>query len=228
VGEVPRLRARVRIHHPSPWRSPPRPARGPGGVPDAKPVALAESIPAMEGQISPGFMRVWSGFFPGQLTGKPVAPAPLEGNTIPVGGSAATLIPVGTTDTEHSSVVHVPVLSLVVSGDAVYNQTHMWLRGRHRTRAPAGCGRWMRWQHSKPGLSSPATAIHRPPTTTRAARSTNAAGTSLTSRRRWSAVPPRPNSSTDDVGPPGPGEPVHALGRGLRSSRPQELTKRDR
>jgi len=74
-------------------------------------------------------MRVWSGFFPGQLTGRPVAPAPLEGNTIPVGGSAATLIPVGTTDTEHSSVVHVPGLSLVVSGDAVYNQTHMWLRG---------------------------------------------------------------------------------------------------
>jgi len=97
--------------------------------PDAKPVALAESIPAMEGQILPGFMRVWSGFFPGQLTGRPVAPAPLEGNTIPVGGSAATLIPVGTTDTEHSSVVHVPGLSLVVSGDAVYNQTHMWLRG---------------------------------------------------------------------------------------------------
>ena len=39
------------------------------------------------------------------------------------------MIPVGTTDTRHSSVVHVPGLSLVVSGDVVYNQTHMWLRG---------------------------------------------------------------------------------------------------
>jgi hypothetical protein len=37
------------------------------------------------------------GFFPGQLTGKPVAPTPLAGTTIPVGGSAVTLIPVGTT-----------------------------------------------------------------------------------------------------------------------------------
>ena len=97
--------------------------------PHAKAVALAESIPAMEEQTSPGYLQVWNGFFPGQLTGSPVAPAPLEGTTIPVGGSAVTLIPVGTTDTEHSSVVHVPDLSLIVSGDVVYNQTHMWLRG---------------------------------------------------------------------------------------------------
>ena len=97
--------------------------------PEASPVALAESIPAMEEQISPGYMQVWGGFFPGQLTGKPVAPAPLAGTSIPVGGSTATMIPVGTTDTGHSSLVHVPGLSLVVSGDVVYNQTHMWLMG---------------------------------------------------------------------------------------------------
>ena len=39
------------------------------------------------------------------------------------------MVPVGTTDSELSSVVHVPALGLVVSGDVVYNQTHMWLRG---------------------------------------------------------------------------------------------------
>src|SRR6266576_3254079 len=81
--------------------------------PQARPVALAESIPAMEEQISPGFLQVWGGFFPGQLTSKPVPPAPPAGTTIPVGDSAATL-------------------SLVVSCDAVYNQTHMWLRGSTR------------------------------------------------------------------------------------------------
>jgi glyoxylase-like metal-dependent hydrolase (beta-lactamase superfamily II) len=97
--------------------------------PEAKPVALAESIPAMQEQISPGYMQVWGGFFPGQLTARPVPPAPLAGTTVPVGGSAATVIPVGTTDTGHSSVVHVPDLSLVVSGDVVYNRTHMWLSG---------------------------------------------------------------------------------------------------
>lgn len=97
--------------------------------PEARPVALAESIPAMEEQISPGYMQVWNGFFPGQLTAKPVPPAPPAGTTVPVGGSAATVIPVGTTDTGHSSVVHIPGLSLVVAGDVVYNQTHMWLQG---------------------------------------------------------------------------------------------------
>jgi glyoxylase-like metal-dependent hydrolase (beta-lactamase superfamily II) len=97
--------------------------------PQARPVALAESIPAMQEQISPGYMQVWGGFFPGQLTGKPVAPAALAVSTIPVGSTTATVIPVGTTDTGHSSVVHVPGLSLVVSGDVVYNQTHMWLSG---------------------------------------------------------------------------------------------------
>ena len=108
--------------------------------PDARPVALAESIPAMEEQISPGYMQVWGGFFPGQLTGSPVAPAPLAGRTLPVGGFEVTMIPVGTTDTGHSSVVHVPALSLVVSGDAVYNQTHMWLAGS----TPDSRASWMR------------------------------------------------------------------------------------
>jgi glyoxylase-like metal-dependent hydrolase (beta-lactamase superfamily II) len=108
--------------------------------PNARPVALAESIPAMQEQISPGYQQVWNGFFPGQLTARPVAPAPLEGITVPVGNSAATVIPVGTTDTGHSSVVHVPGLSLVVSGDVVYNQTHMWLRGS----TPDSRASWLR------------------------------------------------------------------------------------
>ena len=76
--------------------------------PRAKPIALAESIPAMEEQISPGYMQVWSGFFPGQLTENPVPPGPLAGTTIAFGDAAATVVAVGTTDTEHSSVVHVP------------------------------------------------------------------------------------------------------------------------
>jgi glyoxylase-like metal-dependent hydrolase (beta-lactamase superfamily II) len=95
--------------------------------PKARPVALAESISAMEEQISPAYMQIWGSFFPDQLTSKPVSPGPLAGTTLPVGGTVATVIPVGTTDTGHSTVLHVPGLSLVVSGDVVYNQTHLWL-----------------------------------------------------------------------------------------------------
>jgi glyoxylase-like metal-dependent hydrolase (beta-lactamase superfamily II) len=108
--------------------------------PQARPVALAGSIPAMQEQTSPAYMQVWGGFFPGQLTANPVSPEPLAGTTIPIGGSTSTVIPVGTTDTGHSSVVHVPGLSLVVSGDAVYNQTHMWLAGSN-TDSRASCAR---------------------------------------------------------------------------------------
>ncbi|MEU2618576.1 MBL fold metallo-hydrolase [Streptomyces sp. NPDC007157] len=97
--------------------------------PRARPVALADSVSAMREQISPGYLKVWGGFFPGELTGEPVAPGPLAGTTLPIGAATATVIPVGTTDTGHSSVVHVPELSLVVSGDVVYNRTHMWLAG---------------------------------------------------------------------------------------------------
>ena len=75
----------------------------------------------MEEQITPGWMQIWGSFLPGQLTGKPVAPVPLAGT--------AKVIPVGATDTGHSTVVHVASLSLVVSGDAVYNHTHMWMMG---------------------------------------------------------------------------------------------------
>lgn len=95
--------------------------------PDARPVALADSISPMQQQFSPDYMQIWNGYFPGQLTSKPVAPSPLAGNTIQVGSTTATVTPVGTTDTGHSSVLHVPGLNLVVSGDVVYNRIHMWM-----------------------------------------------------------------------------------------------------
>jgi glyoxylase-like metal-dependent hydrolase (beta-lactamase superfamily II) len=97
--------------------------------PNAKPVALAESIDAMETQVSPGYLKVWSTYFPDQLPERPVVPAALPGPRISTGDVAATVVPVGTTDSDLSTVLHVPALGLVVSGDVVYNQTHMWLRG---------------------------------------------------------------------------------------------------
>lgn len=119
-------------------------------------------------------MRVWNGFFPDQLTDVPVAPAPLDGTTLQIGGSTATVVPHGTTDTGHSTVLSVPGLSLVVSGDVVYNQTHTWLaRSSPETRA-----NWAKALDAVgalgPTSSSPATATRRRPTTTRAARSTKA------------------------------------------------------
>jgi glyoxylase-like metal-dependent hydrolase (beta-lactamase superfamily II) len=97
--------------------------------PAAKAVALPGTIPGLQAQVSPAAMQVWGGFFPSQLTTEPVVPDALSTNSIPIGDSVATLIEVGATDTDNSSVVHVPELRLVVAGDVVYNRVHMWLAG---------------------------------------------------------------------------------------------------
>jgi len=108
--------------------------------PGTSPIALADSIPAMEGQISDAAMTVWSGFFPTQLPTSPIAPKPMSGSTFPIGEAVATVLPVGYTDTDGSTVLHVPALSLVVAGDVVYNNTHMWLQGS----TPATRANWLR------------------------------------------------------------------------------------
>ena len=97
--------------------------------PNARPVAAADALDAFAGQISPEAMRVWGSFFPAQLPEQPVVPEALTGRTIAIGGETATVVPVGVTDTEHSSVLHVPALGLVAAGDVVYNRTHMWMAG---------------------------------------------------------------------------------------------------
>ena len=76
--------------------------------PNAKPVALAESISAMETQVSPAYLNVWSAYFPGQLPDRPVVPTPLSSTSIPIGDEVATVVPVGTTDSDLSTVLHVP------------------------------------------------------------------------------------------------------------------------
>jgi glyoxylase-like metal-dependent hydrolase (beta-lactamase superfamily II) len=108
--------------------------------PAAKAVALPGAIPGLQGQVSPAAMQVWGGFFPSQLPTEPIVPGALSGTAIPIGGSVATLIAVGATDTDNSSVVHVPQLHLVVAGDVVYNRVHMWLAGS----TPESRANWLR------------------------------------------------------------------------------------
>ena len=85
--------------------------------------------PGLQGQVSPAALQVWGGFFPSQLTNEPIVPEALSSTSLSIGDSAATLIALGATDTQDSSVVHVPQLHLVVAGDAVYNRVHVWLAG---------------------------------------------------------------------------------------------------
>jgi glyoxylase-like metal-dependent hydrolase (beta-lactamase superfamily II) len=100
-----------------------------GKFPSARALALPDALPALRGQVSPAAMEVWGGFFPDQIVTTPVVPTGVTDDSLIVGDQTAILISVGTTDTDHSSVLHIPTLGLVVAGDVVYNDVHMWLAG---------------------------------------------------------------------------------------------------
>ena len=95
--------------------------------PGSKAVALAEVMPAIESQVTPGYLQVWGGYFPGQIPEAPVLPEALDGDVIDLEGHELRLINVGQSDTYPSTVVHVPELDAVVGGDVCYNRIHMWL-----------------------------------------------------------------------------------------------------
>jgi glyoxylase-like metal-dependent hydrolase (beta-lactamase superfamily II) len=95
--------------------------------PDARAVALAEVMPAIQSQVTPAYLQLWGGFFPGQIPDQPVLPEALDGDVIDLEGHELRLISVGQSDTSPSTVVHVPELDAVVGGDVCYNRIHMWL-----------------------------------------------------------------------------------------------------
>lgn len=52
---------------------------------------------------------------------------PPPDNTFELEGSQLRVVEVGHTDTDKTTVLHVPSIGLVVAGDAVYNGTHQYL-----------------------------------------------------------------------------------------------------
>jgi glyoxylase-like metal-dependent hydrolase (beta-lactamase superfamily II) len=96
--------------------------------PNARAFATASSVAAMQKQISPGFIKsFWEPRFPGQVPSPLVAPEVLEGDTLYLDGEELKVVELGHTDTVHTTALHVPSIGLVVSGDAVYNNTHLYL-----------------------------------------------------------------------------------------------------
>ena len=95
--------------------------------PGAKAVALAEVMPAIQSQVTPGYLEFWRGLFPGQIPEQPVLPEALDGTVIDLEGRELRLISVGQSDTDPSTVVYVPDLDAVVGGDVCYNRIHVWL-----------------------------------------------------------------------------------------------------
>jgi len=96
--------------------------------PNAKAISTARNVAAIQEQIKPGFVQsFWEPRFPGQLPSHLIAPQTLEGDTFYLEGEELKVVELGHTDTAHSTALHVPSIGLVVSGDCVYNNTHLYL-----------------------------------------------------------------------------------------------------
>lgn len=85
---------------------------------------------------------LWTALFSDRLSSHvrfPVQTAPADGFTID--GQVLRSIEVGHTDTDDTTVLHVPSIGLVVAGDVVYNNVHLYL-------AEADNGGFDRWRHA--------------------------------------------------------------------------------
>ena len=95
--------------------------------PNAKAVAIAPVVAGIRKQITPDFVKsVWEARFPGQLPSQLMAPEILDGDLY-LEGKVLNVVDLGHTDTSHSTALHVPSIGLVISGDCVYNNTHLYL-----------------------------------------------------------------------------------------------------
>ena len=96
--------------------------------PNARALAPAYVVAAMKNQIKPDFIRsFWEPRFPGQIPSQLVVPDVLEGDTFYLEDEELKVIELGHTDTAYSTALHVPSIGLVISGDCVYNNTHLYL-----------------------------------------------------------------------------------------------------
>jgi glyoxylase-like metal-dependent hydrolase (beta-lactamase superfamily II) len=99
--------------------------------PNAKAIATASVAAAIREQIKPEFMQsFWEPRFPGKLPSQLVAPGILEGDTFYLEGEELKVVELGHTDTSHTTALYVPSIGLVVAGDGVYNNTHLYLTER--------------------------------------------------------------------------------------------------
>jgi glyoxylase-like metal-dependent hydrolase (beta-lactamase superfamily II) len=99
--------------------------------PNAKAVATASVVAAIQDQIKPEYVKsFWEPRFPGQLPSQLAAPEVLDSDTFYLEGEELKVVELGHTDTSHTTALYVPSIDLVVAGDGVYNNTHLYLAER--------------------------------------------------------------------------------------------------
>ncbi len=96
--------------------------------PSSKLVVLSSAVAQdAEETAGPTVMPIWNSWFAGQFDENPPLPSTLESGKIDIEGHPIHLSSIGGGDGVLATIVHVPELEAVCSGDIVYNNIHMWL-----------------------------------------------------------------------------------------------------
>jgi glyoxylase-like metal-dependent hydrolase (beta-lactamase superfamily II) len=96
--------------------------------PDTRFVAMPDVVKIMRQQASPqSLASFWNPRFPGQISDHLVIAEELTENVIDLEGHDLVAVPLGHTDTDNTTCLHVPSTGLVVAGDAAYNGVHLYL-----------------------------------------------------------------------------------------------------
>ena len=93
--------------------------------PEARAIATPKSVQLMreQSQLMPLFRKCW----PGQLPTRITLAEPYEDGIFTLEGHELRIIEQGRTDAVDSTSLHVPSIDLVVGGDVIYNQCHMYV-----------------------------------------------------------------------------------------------------
>jgi glyoxylase-like metal-dependent hydrolase (beta-lactamase superfamily II) len=73
------------------------------------------------------FFSFWDRLFPGEIETPILLPEALAGDRLDVEGHPVHIVETGFTDTQNTTSVWVPELGLIVAGDVVYDEAHLYL-----------------------------------------------------------------------------------------------------
>ncbi|MEU7798449.1 MBL fold metallo-hydrolase [Micromonospora arborensis] len=97
--------------------------RFPGAVTYATP----GTIEVMHQQATVGRSELFDRVFPGLIPESPVIAVPVPTEGFLLEGNLIQAVETGHTDTDQTTVLHVPSIGLVVAGDVVYNGVHQYI-----------------------------------------------------------------------------------------------------
>jgi glyoxylase-like metal-dependent hydrolase (beta-lactamase superfamily II) len=96
--------------------------------PDARLMACDQQVvDEARRQTTPQGMASWNSRFPGQLSQSPSVPDLMSSQEFDLEGYPLLFHKIGGADGALATIVHVPDLQTICSGDIVYNNIHMWL-----------------------------------------------------------------------------------------------------